>query len=242
MDQTEQTTQTESQTTTNEQTEQTQSVTPALFDEQQDNSQDSSEASNQQDNNSSDPNQDNQENQNQSQQLTEQDIKIPEGFTYDKEVGASFLGILNDEKLSRKELAQKLTDLYHAQNVKMLEALKAADSERLKKFESDMATEKSEWLKQCQSDKEYGGQNWEAAQSIIDRGCRQLATPEAVSLMQRYNLNTHPEIVRMFYRAGKLASEDKSGIEGNGQGKTQDIAMAIFGESLKDYHKRKGEL
>ena len=29
---------------------------------------------------------------------------------------------------------------------------------------------------------------------------------------------------------------------GNGQGKTQDIAMAIFGESLKDYHKRKGEL
>jgi len=200
MDQTEQTTQTESQATTNEQTEQTQLVTPALFDEQQDNSQDSTE--NQQDNQPSDPNQDNQENQNQLPQLTEQDIKIPEGFTYDKEVGASFLGILNDGKLSRKELAQKLTDLYHAQNVKMLEALKAADSERLKKFESDMATEKSEWLKQCQSDKEYGGQNWEAAQSIIDRGCRQLATPEAVSLMQRYNLNTHPEIVRMFYRAG----------------------------------------
>ena len=152
------------------------------------------------------------------------------------------MGILNDEKLSRKELAQKLTDLYHAQNVKMLEALKAADSERIKKFESDMETEKSEWLKQCQSDKEYGGQNWEASQAVIDRGCRQLATPEAVSLMQRYNLNTHPEIVRMFYRAGKLASEDKSGIEGSGTKKTQDIAMAIFGESLKDYHKRKGEI
>ena len=91
MDQTEHTTQTESQATTNEQNEQTQSVTPALFDEQQDNSQNSTE--NQQDNQSSDPNQDNQENQNQSQQLTEQDIKIPEGFTYDKEVGASFLGI-----------------------------------------------------------------------------------------------------------------------------------------------------
>ena len=241
MDQTEQTTTTTTESqeaaTTNEQ-----SITPALFDEQNEKpeqSQDST-AENQQENNSSENNQDNQENK--SQQITEQDIKIPEGLTYDKEVGASFLGILNDEKLSRKELAQKLTDLYHAQNVKMLEALKAADSERIKKFESDMATEKSEWLKQCQSDKEYGGQNWEASQAVIDRGCRQLATPEAVSLMQRYNLNTHPEIVRMFYRAGKLASEDKSGIEGNGAKKTQDIAMAIFGESLKDYHKRKGEI
>lgn len=236
MDQTEQTTATEStEATTNEQ-EQSQPVTPALFDEppeQQDNSQDNTES--QQDST----------NQNTSQQaitLTEQDIKIPEGFTYDKEVGASFLGILNDEKLTRKELAQKLTDLYHAQNVKMLESLKAADTERMKKFESDMAAEKSEWLKLCQADKEYGGQNWEAAQAVIDRGCRQLATPEAVNLMQRYNLNTHPEIVRMFYRAGKLAGEDKSGIEGGGQGKAKDIATSIWGESLKDYHKRKGDI
>ena len=204
MDQTEQTTTTEQAAiTTNEQgqAEQTKPVTPALFDEQteqQGNSQNSAE--NQQDNsNTTSENQ----SQSQSQQLTEQDIKIPEGLTYDKEIGANFLGILNDEKLSRKELAQKLTDLYHAQNMKMLEALKAADTERIKKFETDMATEKSEWLKQCQSDKEYGGQNWEQAQAIIHRGCMQLATPEAVNLMQRYNLNTHPEIVRMFYRASK---------------------------------------
>ena len=236
MDQTEQTTATtESQeATTNEQS---QPVTPALFDEPP-------ELNQAQDSNNTAENQQDSSNQDTSQQiaLTEQDIKIPEGFTYDKEVGASFLGIINDEKLSRKELAQKLTDLYHAQNMKMLEALKAADTERMKKFESDMATEKADWLKLCQADKEYGGQNWEAAQAVIDRGCRQLATPEAVNLMQRYNLNTHPEIVRMFYRAGKLAGEDKSGIEGNGHSKPSDIATAIWGESLKDYHKRKGDI
>ena len=237
MDQTEQKTAAEStEATTNEQS---QPVTPALFDEppELNQAQNSNETAseNQQDST-------NQDNSQQAITLTEQDIKIPEGFTYDKEVGESFLGILNDEKLSRKELAQRLTDLYHAQNVKMLESLKAADTERMKKFESDIAAEKSEWLKLCQADKEYGGQNWEAAQAVIDRGCRQLATPEAVNLMQRYNLNTHPEIVRMFYRAGKLAGEDKSGIEGGGQGKPKDIATSIWGESLKDYHKRKGDI
>ena len=60
--------------------------------------------------------------------------------------------------------------------------------------------------------------------------------------MQAYNLNTHPEIVRMFYRAGLLAGEDKSGTAGTGNTKPNDPAMAIFGESLKEYHKRKGEM
>lgn len=174
--------------------------------------------------------------------LTAEDLKIPEGFTYEEDLGKNFLEVLNNEKLSRKELGQKLLDMYHSQQIKMLEGLKAADTENMKKYESELAQEKSEWLKACQADDEYGGQNWEAAQAVIDRGCREIATPEAVSLMQRYNLNTHPEIVRMFYRSGKLVSEDKSGISGNGSNKPKDAAMAIFGESLKEYHKRKGDI
>ena len=178
----------------------------------------------------------------QPERLKAEDITIPEGAEYDAELGSSFLEIINDEKLSRKELAQKLFDLYQSQSVKMLDGLKAADKEREKKFAEDMASEKAEWIKQCQADKEYGGQKWESSQAVINRGCEHLATPEAVKLMQAYNLTTHPEIVRMFYRAGLLASEDKSAVAGNGTGKPTDTAMAIFGESLKEYHKRRGEL
>ena len=170
-----------------------------------------------------------------------EEIRLPEGEKYDAELGRSFAEILNDGNLSRKELGQKLFDLYHSQSVKMLEGLKAAEAERVKAFEAEIAQEKAEWLKQCKADTEYGGQNWEGSQTVIDRGCKLLATPEAVSLMQRYNLNTHPEIVRMFYRAGKLAGEDKSQVAGNGSGKTADPAEAIFGESLKEYYKKKGE-
>ena len=174
--------------------------------------------------------------------LKAEDITIPEGVEVDAELGKSFVDLLNDEKLSRKELAQKLFDLYQSQSVKMLDGLKAAETERAKKFTADMEAEKAEWKKQCEADKEYGGQKWEASQAVINRGCEHLATPEAVKLMQAYNLNTHPEIVRMFYRAGLLAGEDKSQIAGNGTGKPTDTAMAIFGESLKEYHKRRGEI
>ena len=174
--------------------------------------------------------------------LKAEDITIPEGVEVDAELGKSFVDILNDEKLSRKELAQKLFDLYQSQSVKMLDGLKAADAERTKKFTADMAAEKAEWVKQCEADKEFGGQKWEASQAVINRGCEHLATPEAVKLMQAYNLNTHPEIVRMFYRAGMLVGEDKSTVAGNGTGKPTDPAMAIFGESLREYHKRKGEM
>ena len=178
----------------------------------------------------------------QPERLKLEDITLPEGAEYDADLGNSFVEILNDEKLSRKGLAQKLFDLYQSQSTKLLDGLKAADAEKTKKFTEDMAAEKAAWIKQCQADKEFGGQKWEASQAVINRGCEQLATPEAVKLMQAYNLNTHPEIVRMFYRAGMLAGEDKSAVAGNGNTKPNDPAMAIFGESLKEYHKRKGEM
>ena len=174
--------------------------------------------------------------------LKTEDITIPDGVEVDAELGKSFVDILNDEKLSRKELAQKLFDLYQSQSIKLLDGLKAAETAKTKKYTEDMAAEKAEWMKQCEADKEYGGQKWEASQAVINRGCEHLATPEAVKLMQAYNLNTHPEIVRMFYRAGLLAGEDKSAVTGNGNTKPNDPAMAIFGESLKEYHKRKGEM
>jgi len=173
--------------------------------------------------------------------LTKEDIAVPEGFSYDEELGKSFLDIVNDGKLSRKELAEKLVSMYSAQQGKMLAAMQAADTERAKQFEAGMKREKEDWMKQCQADEEYGGQKWDAAQAVIDRGCKRVATQAAVELMQRYNLNTHPEIVRMFYRAGKLAGEDRGGGNGENGGKKISPAEAIFRDSLKEYHARKGD-
>ena len=109
----------------------------------------------------------------------------------------------------------------------------------LAQIEADMAAEKEAWMKQCQADAEFGGQGWEAAQAVIDRGCKQVATQGAVELLQRYNLNTHPEIVRMFYRAGKLAGEDRGAQGGSGQ-RARALGEAIFEKSLEDWKKERG--
>ena len=171
--------------------------------------------------------------------LTKEDVTVPDGFTYDEELGKSFLDVVNDRALSRKELVNRLVGMYAEQQGKMLAAMQAAETERGKQFEADMAAEKEAWMKQCQADSEFGGQGWEAAQAVIDRGCKQVATPGAVELRQRYNLHTHPEIVRMFYRAGKLAGEDRGAQGGSGQ-RPRALGEAIFEKSLEDWKKERG--
>ena len=171
-------------------------------------------------------------------EIKAEDISIPEGMEYDEEIGKGFLEVVNECKLS-KEQTQKLFDLYQGQVSKFFEGVKAAEAARAKRFTEELAQEKAEWVKQCEGDSEFGGQKWEASQAVINRGCEHLATSEAVKLMQAYNLNTNPEIVRMFYRAGLLVTEDSSAVAGNGNGKDIDPAMAIFGASLKEYHKRR---
>ena len=210
-----------------------QTSTTALFDEGE-NQQSSQETNNQNDKSGNDENADQSQNK-----LSADDITLPEGYEYDKTLGESFLGILNDEKLSRKELGQKLFDLYQSQNVKMLEGLKAAEAERTKKFEEDLKNEKAAWMKQCEADKEFGGQNWEKNQSVIDKAAK--AEVNAVKVLQAYNLHTHPEIVRMFVHYGELLSEDKSQIAGGSSNKSVDPATAIFGESLREYNERRNK-
>ena len=168
--------------------------------------------------------------------LTSEDIQIADGFQYDNELGDSFLSILNEAKIG-KDTAQKLVDLYQNQSMKLLKGMEAAENEKARKFNEDLEKEKAEWLKQCQADNEYGGQNWEANQAVIDKAAREFSG--AVKVMQAYNLQFNPEIVRMFYRTGKLISEDNSQISGNGASKGEDPAQAIFGEGLKEYLQRR---
>ena len=215
----------------NAQSEGQEPVTPALFDEPKDPDGDKAEEEGKEpDKGDDDAGKDGET------PLTKDDVTVPEGFTYDEELGKSFLDVVNDTHLSRKDLVNKLVGMYAEQQGKMLAAIQAADTERAKQFDAEMAKEKTEWMCQCQADAEFGGQAWEASQAVIDRGCKQVATQGAVELLQRYNLNTHPEIVRMFYRAGKLAGEDR-GAQGAGGGKTLNPAEAIFGESLKGLKK-----
>ena len=161
--------------------------------------------------------------------VTAEALKIPEGREYDQELGDSFLSVINNADLSRGELAQKLLDMYVQQQDKLFSALsesEKATSEFLKKQEQG-------YLESSKSDPEFGGAGFEANLNVIRAGRDRLATPGAVEILQNLGIHNHPDIVRMFYRAGLLVSEDKSIGSGGNRGKSVSAAEAIFGDSLK---------
>ena len=161
--------------------------------------------------------------------VTAEALKLPEGREYDQELGDSFLSVINNADLSRGELAQKLLDMYSQQQDKLFTALlesEKATSEFLKKQELD-------FLESSKKDPEFGGAGFDANLNVIRAGRDRLATPGAVEILQNLGIHNHPDIVRMFYRAGLLVSEDKSIGSGGSRGKGLSPAEAIFGDSLK---------
>jgi hypothetical protein len=158
---------------------------------------------------------------------------IPEGKVWDDELGKSFLDIVNDGKLSRADVSKKLLTLYSEQQDKMLAGEQAAQTATREKYLAEIAG----WEKAAKADKEFGGQKWDASQPVIARGGQHLATPEATALFNEHYLGSHPEVLRMFYRAGLLLGEDEGLANGGSTGGKPDIATAIFGESVRNLKK-----
>lgn len=63
-------------------------------------------------------------------------------------------------------------------------------------------------LAACKADPEFGGANFEASINISKKAYndQRLVTPELQSLLKDSGLNSHPEVVRLFYRIGKLTT------------------------------------
>mgnify|MGYP000382452199 FL=1 len=145
-------------------------------------------------------------------------------------MGKSFVDIINDEKLSRLEMAQKLTDLYVQQQSGMLEAMQAAEEAAAAKWKEDDRAQQAAWEKASREDPEFGGEKFEANMTIVAAGRDKVASPELTEIVNILGLGNHPEILRMYYRAGKLSQEDRgAGAGAEGAGK-KPIEERIFGK------------
>lgn len=159
-------------------------------------------------------------------------LKLPEDkkFERDEALGKSFVDIINDEKLSRLEMAQKLTDLYVQQQSGMLEAMQAAEKAAAEKWKEDDRIQQAAWEKASREDPEFGGEKFEANMTIVAAGRDKVASPELTKIVNILGLGNHPEILRMYYRAGKLSQEDRgAGAGAEGAGK-KPIEERIFGK------------
>lgn len=71
-----------------------------------------------------------------------------------------------------------------------------------------LSAAKSEWIEQSKVDKEFGGDKLKENLAVANKALKAFGSPELVALFEQSGLGDHPEIIRVFYRAGKTISED----------------------------------
>ena len=106
--------------------------------------------------------------------------------------------------------AAKEAGLSQDQAQKVLDSLAPSVAAKLR---GDLIAQASQWLKASQADPEFGGASYEANKGIAVGAYQKLATPELREILNNSGLCNHPEVIRLFYRIGKMTSQD-SGVTG----------------------------
>ena len=124
------------------------------------------------------------------------DFVVPEGVVLDQALTTEFKSIAKDMGL-KQEQAQQLTDMA----VKLSQ--KFSDSQQ-----QAITEQRTAWEGEARADKEFGGEKFDENLSVAKKALDVLATPELINLLNTTGLGSNPDLIRVFYRAGQLLSED----------------------------------
>lgn len=123
------------------------------------------------------------------------EFKAAEGQPdFDSHVIEQFSEVAKELNLPQ-DAAQKVLD-------KMAPVLAARQAEFLE-------TARTQWADQAKADKEFGGDKLTENLAVAKKALDQFGTPELRTLLNESGLGNHPEVLRVFYRAGKAISEDR---------------------------------
>lgn len=117
----------------------------------------------------------------------------PEGHVLDEGVIGKFSEVAKELNLPQDK-AQKVLDV-----------MAPAIAERQQAALQAMT---SEWAETSKADKEFGGEKLGENLAIAKTALDKFATPEFTKLLNDTGLGNHPEVLRVFYRAGKAISAD----------------------------------
>ena len=116
------------------------------------------------------------------------------------DASAEFLSGLKSpaEKLSAKA-ALNWASQYQAKAV----------SDQSKAMQDQIVTQVSNWDAATKKDAEIGGANYETSVADSVEFLRVFGTPELIQVIDESGLGSHPEVIRAFAKAGKLAKESE---------------------------------
>lgn len=143
------------------------------------------------------------------------EFKAPEGVTIDDTVIGAFSEVAKELNLPQDQ-AQKVLD-------KMAPVIAARQAEQLQ-------AARTEWAEAAKTDKEFGGEKLAENLGIAKKALDAFATPELRTLLEESGLGNHPEVIRVFYRAGKAISEDRF-VTGQGGKTNQGDARRLYAAS-----------
>lgn len=147
------------------------------------------------------------------------EFKAHEGYEFDSSVINAYSEVAKELNLSQ-DAAQKVLD-------KMAPALQARQAEQINSI-------RDEWVSLAKSDKEFGGEKMSENLGVARKALDAFGSPELRTLLNESGLGNHPEVIRLFYRAGKAISEDRfvggSPAAGKGAGlkSFSDFASALY--------------
>lgn len=139
----------------------------------------------------------------------------PEGEVLHEAVVTQFSEVAKELGLSQ-EAAQKIID-------KMAPAITANQN-------ASLQTVREGWAQETATDTEFGGEHLAENLAVAKKALDNLGTPELKQLLNDTGLGNHKEVIRVFFRAGKLISED-SFVGGRGGNADQASAQRLYSAS-----------
>lgn len=147
------------------------------------------------------------------------EFKVPEGVALDEALVGEFTPIAKELGLDN-DSAQKLVDLYTK--------TRAADTQKL--YDAWAQTHEK-WVGDAKADKEFGGANFDASIAIAKKAMTAAVLGGGEKLVEALNVTgagNHPEVIRFFYKVGKLMSDDKFDTGKSQSGAPADKAAALY--------------
>lgn len=141
------------------------------------------------------------------------DFTAPEGSTFDDAVIEQFSEVARELDLPQ-DAAQKILD-------KVTPVIQARQAEQLEKA-------RQEWADTSRADKEFGGDKLNENLAVAKKAMDKFGSPELRTLLNESGLGNHPEVIRMFYRAGKAISEDNFVTGRSSPGGLRDAAAVLY--------------
>lgn len=128
------------------------------------------------------------------------ELKLPDGWDAKSPVVEKLRALATEKKLDAPT-TQALLDLHAAE-------AQAREASLVQTFNG--------WNEALKTDKEFGGQAFEANAQIARKSMVKFATPELQQLLEETGFGSHPELVRFAYRVGKALGEDSMAGTGGG--------------------------